>query len=78
MANSLDRDMQRSKTGRVVTAVFGVFLVALAIVILVSIDGTLTVGAVVSALVVGLLGVDACVNAARNRRSLLERIGPLP
>ena len=78
MANSVDRDKQRSKSGRLVTAVFGVFLVALAIVILVSVDGSMSFGAIAAALVVGLLGVDACVSAALNKRSLLERIGPLP
>ena len=58
--------------------VFGVCLVILAIVILVSINGPIGLGAVIAALVIGLLGVDACVSAARNKRSLLERMGPLP
>jgi len=35
-------------------------------------------GAFVTAALVGLIGVDALVSAARNRRSLLSRIGPLP
>lgn len=78
MTNPPDSDKQRFRTGRLVTAVFGVFLIVLAIVILLSFDGSMMVGAVVAALAVGLLGVDACVSAARNKRSLLERIGPLP
>ena len=71
-------DQLRSKTGRMVTAVFGVFLVGLAVVIWLSADNPISVGAVVAALAVGLLGVDACLSAVRNKRSLLERIGPLP
>jgi len=61
-----------------VTAVFGAFLILLAVVILLSVDQSMIVGAVVAALVIGLLGVDACVSAARDKASLLQRIGPLP
>jgi hypothetical protein len=70
--------VQRSKTARIVTAVFGVFLIVLAIGILLAVEEPIGVGALLPALVVGLLGVDACVSAARNKRSLVERIGPLP
>jgi uncharacterized membrane protein YczE len=70
--------VQRSKTARIVTAVFGVFLIVLAIGILLAVEEPIGVGALLAALVVGLLGVDACVSAARNKRSLVERIGPLP
>jgi hypothetical protein len=58
--------------------VFGVFLILLAIGIVLSVDGPMYVGAVVAASAIGLLGVDACVNAVRSEQSLLERIGPLP
>jgi hypothetical protein len=58
--------------------VFGVFFILLAIGILLAVEEPIGVGALLAALVVGLLGVDACVSAARNRRSLVERIGPLP
>jgi len=78
MTNPVDRDKQRSKTPRIVTAVFGAFLILLAVVILLSVDQSMIVGAVVAALVIGLLGVDACVSAARDKASLLQRIGPLP
>ena len=78
MTDPIARDRQRSKTERIVTAAFGVFLVVLAIVLFLSVDGPISVGQVVAALALGLLGVDACVSAARNKRSLLERIGPLP
>jgi hypothetical protein len=70
--------VQRSKTARIVTAVFGVFFIVLAIGILLAVEEPIGVGALLAALVVGLLGVDACVRAARNKRSLVERIGPLP
>ncbi len=78
MTHRTKNDRQSSSTARIVTAVFGVCLIVLAIVILLSVDGPMFVGAVVAALAVGLLGADACVSAARNKRSLLERIGPLP
>ena len=73
-----DREKHTASSGRVATAAFGVCLVIVAIVILVSVDRPIGVGALVAALVVGGLGVDACVSAVRNTRSMLERIGPLP
>lgn len=78
MTNPNTRDVQGSKTRRIVTAVFGVFLMVLAIAILLSADEPMGVGAFVVSLVMALLGVDACVSAARNKPSLVERIGPLP
>ena len=78
MEDSADRAKPQSKTARVVTVVFGVFLVVIAAVILAFADRPLSIGALVASLVVGLLGVDACVSAARSKRSLVERIGPLP
>lgn len=74
----LGEDKPRSRARRIVTAVFGAFFVALAIAIGVSGDGPTSLGVVVAALGVGLLGVDACVAAVRDRPSLMERIGPLP
>jgi uncharacterized membrane protein YdbT with pleckstrin-like domain len=68
----------RTATHRIVTAMFGVFFVLLAIGILVWADESMFIGAVIAALVVGLLGIDGCVSAFRGKRSLLERIGPLP
>ena len=61
-----------------VTAVVGVFLILLAIGIVLVADRSMLIGAVVAASAIGTLGVDACISAARSRRSLLERIGPLP
>lgn len=76
MANSGNR--QRSLTQRTVTALFGLFFVVLAIGIVLSVDGPMSFGALVAALAVGALGIDACLSAIRGTRSLLERIGPLP
>jgi hypothetical protein len=78
MTDPVDRDKQGAKTPRVVTAVFGAFLILLAIGILLWVEQSMIVGAVIAASAVGWLGVDACVSAARNKPSLLERIGPLP
>ena len=78
MKNRAESDQPRSMAHRIVTAVFGVFLVLLAIGIVLASDASMPVGAVVAALALGVLGVDACVSAIRSKRSLLERIGPLP
>lgn len=61
-----------------VTAAFGVFLILIAVGIVLSVAKPMLVKEVAAALALGLLGVDACVNAARGKQSLLERIGPLP
>ena len=78
MRSPIEPVKQRSKTHRIVTAILGAFLVLLAVAILLLVDRSMIVGAVVAALAVGSLGIDACVSAARDRPSLLERIGPLP
>lgn len=69
---------QRSGTLRVVTAIFGAFLILLAFAILLLVDRSMIVGGVVAALVLGYLGGDACLSAVRGKRALVERIGPLP
>jgi hypothetical protein len=61
-----------------VTAAFGVFLIVLAILTIVSADGSTRIGAAAVAVVLGLLGADALISAARNMRSIVSRIGPLP
>lgn len=61
---------------RLVTAAFGLFFTALAVVIL--IVSELSVGPVVAASVIGALGIDAIVSAYRKIPSVLSRIGPLP
>lgn len=65
-----------SKTARIVTAAFGLLFAALAVAIIVISDRT--IGPLLAAAVVGVLGVDAIASAYRNKPSLLSRIGPLP
>jgi hypothetical protein len=63
---------------RIVTGCIGALFVALAIAIVAVVERPMGPGALIAALVIGLLGIDALINAVRNRRSLLSRIGPLP
>lgn len=58
--------------------VIGVFFVGVAVAILVTSRNDLSVGAVLAAVVIGGLGIEAVLSAVRNRRCLLSRIGPLP
>lgn len=61
-----------------ITTVFGIFLILMAALILVSADRPTRVGVVVVAVGLGLLGLDAVVSGVRKRRPLVSRIGPLP
>lgn len=70
--------MARSRTHRLVTAAFGTFLVLMAVLTLVSADRSTRPGAAAVAVVLGLPGLDALIAAARNTRSLVSRIEPLP
>ncbi len=70
--------MAQSRTGRIVTTLFGVFFATLGVVIVIEAPAPLTAGPVIVALVVGGLGVDLIVSAARGKTSLLSRLGPLP
>ena len=65
-----------SRNYRIVTAVFGLFFVVLAVAIVVVSDHT--VGPLLAAAVISVLGIDAIASALRNKPSLLSRIGPLP
>ncbi|CAN5712806.1 hypothetical protein BH23GEM8_BH23GEM8_01580 [soil metagenome] len=70
-----------SATSGVVTGIFGVFLLVLAILTILTIvtsSGATRSGALLVAFVLGALGLDAVISAARDRRSLVSRIGPLP
>jgi thiol:disulfide interchange protein len=67
-----------SVASRVVTGLFGFLLVALAVLTIVTSGEETRAGALLVALVLGALGVDAVISAARDRRSLVSRIGPLP
>jgi len=63
---------------RVAAAVIGAFFVGIALAILASFMHDLSVGPVLAAVVIGGLGIEALLSAARKRRCLLSRIGPLP
>ena len=68
----------RSRSYRWVTATVGLVFVALTVAILFTADRQHRIGAFGAAFIVGGLGVDAVVSAARNHLSILARIGPLP
>lgn len=74
-----DTDRTRKKGGmayRGVTAVFGVLFTIVAIAIVVVSE--FTIGAILAAVVIGILGINAMIGAYRNTPTLLSRIGPLP
>jgi len=62
----------------IVTAMFGLFFIALAFLIHATGWECTPIGVAVAALVVGALGADAIIRIARRRLSFLSRIGPLP
>ncbi|MGG6239493.1 hypothetical protein ACQ4N7_12770 [Nodosilinea sp. AN01ver1] len=68
----------RSRSYRWITATFGLVFVLLAIAILATADSNRKLGSALVAIIVGGLGGDAMVSAARNGRSILSRLGPLP
>lgn len=72
------RNPDKSRGSRIVTACMGALFAALAIAIIVVVDRPIGLGALVAAMVIGLLGIDALLSAVRAKRSLLSRIGPLP
>ena len=63
---------------RIAAVVIGAFFVGIALAILASFVRDLSVGPVLAAVVIGGLGIEALLSAARRRRCLLSRIGPLP
>ncbi|MDP1922121.1 MAG: hypothetical protein Q8L14_38130 [Myxococcales bacterium] len=70
--------MASSRTHRIVSTLFGVFFATLSVFIVTESPAPITAGPFIAALVVGVLGVDLVVSAARGKASLLSRIGPLP
>jgi len=70
--------MAKVNFSKIVTALFGVFFIALALLILATAWESAPIGAAIAALVVAFLGVDAVISVWRGRSSLLSRIGPLP
>ena len=63
---------------RWVTGVVGLLLVGIAIAIVYAVGADHSLGSIAAAAVIGWLGIDALLTAARKRRSILSRIGPLP
>jgi multisubunit Na+/H+ antiporter MnhG subunit len=78
MTSPEDPQSRRGRLDRWVTAAVGVLFVGIAIAILVTAASERPIAAFLAALVTGGLGLDALLSAARNRRSFLSRIGPLP
>ena len=70
--------MTERRTSRIVDAVLGAALIAVAVAILWFAWHDTPLGAAVASAIVGGLGLDAVVSAARDRTSLVSRIGPLP
>ncbi len=70
--------MEPSRSGRLVSTLFGLFFATLGVFIVTEAPAPITAGPLIAALVVGGLGVDLIVSAVRGKASLLSRIGPLP
>ena len=68
----------KSTSKRIVDMLFGVLFVVSAAAILVLSDESTVAGSIAAALIVGGLGIEAIFCAARGKRPLLARIGPLP
>jgi uncharacterized membrane protein HdeD (DUF308 family) len=66
------------RPARWVTAAFGVLFIGLAVAILALPSVEMSIAPITLAVLLGVLGVDAVLGAARDRRCLLSRIGPLP
>jgi uncharacterized membrane protein HdeD (DUF308 family) len=66
------------RPARWVTAAFGVLFIGLAVAIVALPSIEMSIGPIVIAALLSVLGVDAVHGALRDRRSLLSRIGPLP
>lgn len=62
----------------IITMVYGLVLVASAILVVLDFGSEIDWKAGIGALLIGGIGVEAVLSATRKRRSWLERIGPLP
>jgi hypothetical protein len=78
MSNNPNPSKDQVTRERGAAFVIGVLFVGVAVAILVTSRNDLSVGAVLAAVVIGGLGIEALLSAVRNRRCLLSRIGPLP
>ncbi len=77
MPNS-DDPLATRKVHRYVTGAFGIFLMIVAVLVLVSADASSRVAALLVAAVLAALGIDAVLAAIRSKRAWVSRIGPLP
>jgi hypothetical protein len=68
----------RKNSERWITGAVGLLFVGIALAIVYFAVAEHPIGAYAAAVAVGGLGVDALFSAARGRRSMLSRIGPLP
>jgi peptidoglycan/LPS O-acetylase OafA/YrhL len=73
-----DNSESGGKVERWIAAAIGALFIAIAVFLLVSSPDTPGWGTLLAGAVIGGLGLEAVVSAARNRRCLLSRIGPLP
>jgi len=78
LSHELGGVMTRANLERLVTALFGVFFIIIAVVVLIVAWDATPIGGMVVSLVIGFLGAEAIVSAWRDRSSLLSRMGPLP
>lgn len=67
-----------SRRGRLAATVIGCFLLVMAVAVAIAVERPYSIGTLACLAGLVLLGADAVISAARGRRSLLERVGPLP
>jgi len=70
--------MRTNFTNRIITALFGTALVTFAIWISVLSGSNMRLVAVIGAVILAALGIEAIYSSIRGRQSLVMRIGPLP
>jgi hypothetical protein len=78
MDHRMKPEKTRNAPERIAAAIIGTLFTGIAVAILVYSAHDLSVGAVVASVVIGALGIEALFSAARNRRCLISRIGPMP
>lgn len=78
MTQDRDNGFEASPGMRAGNLVIGLLFLGVAIAIVLLGEAPSSVGSLLAVLVIGGLGVDALLSAARGQRSLLSRIGPLP
>lgn len=78
MHESSEDRLNQSKSHRAITSAFGLFFIGVAILIALTSDESTRLAALLLAMLIGGLGLEALISAIRSKRSLLSRIGPLP